>query len=230
MRTARTRRPERDSIGSTAGSGRRPLIAAVLVLAAGGCGKWPPVVDSKTDIENLPVETKSIRARGMPDNDISSLSRLHNLRVLDFGGGMAAQDAQITDRGLEKLSKLNLRKLENVNLGFNVKITNAGLASAARLDSVDTLLLPACPKLTDRGMPHLLRMKSLSYLDLRGCQGITDAGLLTLAGKAELKHLAIGGCRNLTEMGIAKVKRLRPDLVINKDDEEWRKYWQEYER
>src|SRR5207244_4430402 len=84
------------------------LLVPMALLVMAGCGKWPPIVKTKRDIERLPASQHSIRARGLADSDIPSLARLRELRTLDFAGGNAIEPARITDEGLAELAKLDL--------------------------------------------------------------------------------------------------------------------------
>ena len=59
----------------------------LLSLSLAGCGKWPPIVDSTSDIRKLSPDVLSIRARGLADHDQHALVHLENLRTLDFTGG-----------------------------------------------------------------------------------------------------------------------------------------------
>jgi len=154
-----------------------------VVLFVVGCGKWPPVVDSKGDIAKLPPSTDSIRARALADADIPSLARFQQLRILDFRDGYAVTNANITDRGLAALATLKLPQLETLTIGYTTNITDAGLVQIARMHSVRWLSLMVCPSITDAGLPSLLTMTNLTALDLRGCTGITDEGVLLLARK-----------------------------------------------
>ena len=56
---------------------------AALVLLC-DCEKWPDIVESKTDIESLPLNVTSIRARGLSDDDIPFLKG-HGVRVMGSG-------------------------------------------------------------------------------------------------------------------------------------------------
>jgi len=208
----------------------RLFVAILAFVEIGGCANWPPIVDSKSQIDRLDVNTVSVRARGLPDADIPALARLRQLKNLDFAGGMAVEDAAITDAGIEALAKLDLPELDCLNLGFNTRITNASLVHVATMDTLSMLLLPACPKITDEGLAPLLGMKRLVYLDLRGCQGITDKGLKSLAAKTGLHDLHLGGCRKLTDDGIAELQAKLPNLRIKKDDKQWNEDDRKYEK
>ena len=202
---------------------RRARFCLLLILLSvlAGCGRWPPVVETADDVRRLPVSAPSVRARGLPDSDIPSLARLHDVRILDFSGGMAVKEAKITNGGLAQLAKLDLPNLETLNLGWNNNITDAGLDSICQMHTLNMLLLPACPKITDAGLPKLLKAKNLTYLDLRGCPGVTDAGIQRLAGKTNWQQIELGGCPNVTAQSVARLQAALPKARIDKNDHEW---------
>jgi len=125
------------------------LIVPIVVLSVPSCGKWPPIVNTKEDIQRLATSEPSIRARGLPDRDIPSLARLKELRILDFSGGNAVMPARITDKGLAELAKLDLPQLETLTLGWCDNITDAGLAHIGRMQTINWLGLTSCPNITD---------------------------------------------------------------------------------
>ena len=196
-----------------------PALIASLLLS--GCGHWPPIVDTKRDIQRLPASAPSIRARGLRDSDIPSLARLHELRILDFSGGNAVMATSITDSGLAHLANLDLPHLEIFTLGYCGGITDAGLAHVGQMQTVTWLGLTACPQITDAGLPHLLTMRSLSGLDLRGCGGITDNGLQCLVVKTNWKTIMLGGCSNVTAAGVSRLQGALPNADVKKDEKEW---------
>ena len=68
----------------------------VLLFLAPGCGtNLGPIAETAHDVNRLPVSTQSLRARSLPDSDISSLTRLHELTGLDFSGGMVVEGAKV---------------------------------------------------------------------------------------------------------------------------------------
>jgi hypothetical protein len=194
---------------------------ALLVMA--GCGgKWPPIVNTKRDIERLPPSQRSIRARFLSDSDIPSLARLRELRTLDFSGGNAVGPAKITDDGLAELANLDLPQLETLTLGWCDEITDAGLAHIARMQTITWLGLPSCPKITDAGLRELINAKNLTGLDLRGCPNITDDGIQQLAAKKNWERIDLGGCPKITPQGVAKLQAALPNTpFLKKDDREW---------
>jgi hypothetical protein len=195
------------------------LAYPLLVLNA--AGDWPPIVDSKRDVEHLPRSTTRIRARALPDADIPSLSRFPLLEDLNFGAGRKAVAAAITDKGLAHLASLRFQSLDILMLGYCTNITDAGLPHVAQMHSVKWLSLMVCPRITDSGLPSLLTMTNLKALDLRGCPRITDKGLECLATKTNWQTIMVGGCPQVTEQAVSKLQRALPNAKVEKDEREW---------
>jgi hypothetical protein len=191
-----------------------------VLLLIPGCGtKWPPIVNTKRDIEHLPASQRWIRARGLADSDIPSLARLRDLRTLDFAGGNAVKPAKITDEGLAELAKLDLPDLETLTLGWCDEITDAGLAHIGRMQTIKWLGLTSCPKITDAGLRELINAKNLTGLDLRRCPNITDDGIHQLAAKKNWERIELGGCPKITAQGVAMLQAALPNAGVNKDDQ-----------
>jgi hypothetical protein len=180
--------------------------------------KFPPIVETRRDVEQLPASATSVRARGLSDSDISSLARLRQLRFIDFESGWGVEKANITDEGLARLSRLELPELDNLSLGDCGNITDAGLVYVGQMHTVTTLQLTGNPQLTDAGLQNVLTMKRLTYLDLRGCSGITDRGLLNLANKTDWKTILLTGSQNVTSGGVARLQSALPNAKIIKPE------------
>lgn len=189
-----------------------------------GCGDWPPIVETAADVRRLAATEKSIRARGLADDDISSLARLPDLDYIDFAGGMAVKKAKITDAGLEELAKLNLPHLDTLDLGWCNNITDVGVSHVCRIPTLTMLLLSACPNITDNAMSQVATTKNLTYLDVRGCPGITDRGLQVLAAKANWEAIELSGAPNVTAQGVAQLQAALPNARIDKDDQQWQEH------
>ena len=198
-----------------------PALVAVSLLCR--CGTdWPPVAETKHNVDQLPASQRELRARGLPDGDIPALERLHELTNLDFYSGCAVEKAAITDEGLLRLSKLDLPHLNILALGFCDSITDDGLTYVAQMSTVRVLMMMGSPRITDEGLPKLMTMKSLVYLDLRGCPGITDRGLQYLVAKKDWGTILFGGSRNVTPEGVARLQAALRHANIQKDDQEWK--------
>jgi hypothetical protein len=196
-------------------------IFALMTLFLCGCGYWPPIVNTKHDIEHVSVSEPAVRARGLSDQDIPSLAHLRHLNDLDFTGGYGVESAPITDSGLAELSKLDLPYLRTLSLGYCDNITDAGLTHVAQMHSVTWLSIEVCPRITDAGLKSVVTMTNLTGLDLRGCLGITDTGVDYLAVKTNWQTIMFGGCSNVTTDAVSKLQRALPNANIKKDDREW---------
>jgi hypothetical protein len=197
----------------------------LLLVIATGCGHWPPSVDSAADIANVPASEKTIYTRGLPDEDIPALAQQPHLTGIDFGAGVSVTRSKITDKGLERLAKLNLPNLDHLGLGWCDKITDAGIAHVCRIRTLKTLLLTECQNITDAAMSDLANCKNLTYLDLRACRGITDKGIESLAQNPNWQWIVLDGAPNVTGNAIAKLRAALPQTKVRKDDAEW-----EYQR
>jgi Leucine Rich repeat len=197
------------------------VIFTLTALFLCGCGYWPPVVNTKHDVERVSTSEPAVRARGLSDGDIPSLAHLRHLDDLDFASGYAIEPARITDSGLAQLSKLDLPELKTLSLGYCDNITDTGLNYVARMRSVTWLSLEVCPRITDAGLKSLVTMTNLTGLDVRGCGGITDMGLDYLSPKTNWQTIWFGGCSNVTIDAVTKLQRALPNARIEKDDREW---------
>jgi hypothetical protein len=200
---------------------QKGVVGGCLLLLFAGCGRWPPIVETKRDIAELSQLEKSIRARGLADDDLAQLTRFQDLATLDFSGGHAVKPAKITDAGLARLAELKLPKLDMLNLGYCTNITDAGLAHVGRMENITWLSLMACPQITDAGLKHLLPAQQLTSLDLRGCGGITDAGLAILASKTNWQSIMLGGCTNVSSNAVIRLQAALPQVAVEKDEWEW---------
>lgn len=189
-----------------------PSLLVALCAMLVGCGKWPPVVSSAREVRKVSVKEPAVRARGLPDAELSSLAHLTNLEHLDFHSGWAGGESSITDEGLKTLSKIPFTRLRVLSLGHCNRITDDGLVHLKNLKSVRWLSLMACKKITDEGLANLVPVSTLGGLDLRGCPHITDEGLMHLARMKNLGRVWLGGCPKVTPEGI---QRLRKGLVLH---------------
>lgn len=192
------------------------LNVAVLVtfttLFSVGCGDYPPVVNTKKDVERLSVTESSIRARTLSDDEIPSLSRLVSLRRIGFQGGWRAYPSKITDAGLAELAKLKLSSLEELDLGKCPAITNAGLEQIGKIPTLTFLILDENPNITDDGLLHLKELKKLDYLRLWACPNITDRAVDSISSITSLRELSFEQCLQITDAALpklAEVKNLR---------------------
>lgn len=193
----------------------------IMFLLLCSCGKWPPIVENSDDIKKLSPNETSVRARGLPDDDIYALEHLKKITYLDFSGGWAVKDAKITDKGLKILSELYLPMIETLSLGRNKNITDNGIKYLVKMKSVKWLSLMVCPNITNDGLRNLSIMSTLDALDLRGCNGITSSGLKYLSEMKNVKQILLGGCKNITPAAVEKLQAKLPNAKVEKDEKEW---------
>ena len=205
----------------TAVAGAVGATVMLVGLSFAGCGKYPDSVTSPRDVQRLPTSTQVIFARRLPDSGITSLSRLTELRDLDFCAGFAQFAPEITDAGLASLASLRLPYLSLLHLGYCTNITDSGLHHAALIDSLRTLRVEGCPHITDAGLQAVATMTNLTFLDLRGCSGITDRGLEYLSVKTNWEAIRLGGCPGVTAEAVSRLQTTIPWAEIKKDDAQW---------
>lgn len=157
-----------------------------------------------------PVEVKSvwIHAPRFRDRNLDFLTRTPQLEELTLPGFWDATYSQITDRGLENISRL--RCLRHLSLGSN-RITDRGLACLAELRSLEFLDLRSS-SVTDNGIALLGNLQTLITLRLR-VPLMTDFSLVQLARLENLVHLDLYGT-SVTGHGFAPLEG-RPPLLID---------------
>ena len=201
----------------------RYLASFMALTLLAGCGYHPPSFDSQEDLRRISRSHTNIRVRGLADEDIPALAERPDTTMLFFSDGWGIEDAKITDKGLLYLSRVPLKQLNTLDLGYCQGITNAGLRHLKPMDSVTLLSLRACQGISDAGLPELRGMKSLRQLDLRGCKGISDRGLEFIAGMPLLTWVVLGGCPNVSDAAVRRLQRQLPKAEVEKDDVEWRR-------
>lgn len=85
---------------------------------------------------------------------------------------------QVTDAGLEALMAA-LPQLTALNLKYIYRITDAGIATVARLTALEKLNVTKCKKLTDAAMTDIATFGQLRALKVSECELIGDAGALS---------------------------------------------------
>ena len=100
-----------------------------------------------------------------------------------------------------------LRRLENLDLDENPRITGAGLAFLAEMRNLQTLGLGG-NSLTDAGLEHLTALRRLENLGLGENPRITDAGLTCLVEMHGLRTLGLGDT-SISDAGLERLKVLK---------------------
>ncbi len=203
------------------------IIASVAVIVSSQIyltwhnSKYSSYIHQASDLQKRDKTLKYLRVRPLSDNDLILLERFKNLYGLYFNAGWGAYEAKLTDVGLKNLSEMKLPNLGALTLSHCSKITDKGLKYVANIRTIKYVSLAACPQITNAGLFNLSQSSNIDTIDLRGCNKITDKGLLFLSRMRKLKKLKLGGCTNITMNGIKELRKLLPNILIEKDDEAW---------
>lgn len=121
-----------------------------------------------------------------------------------------AQSENIKREDIEALA--HFKSLTSFN-PLSVKDSGAW-AGLAAISTLEKLWIDRNP-FSDVEIDHLLAVPKLTELTL-GNVDVTDAGLLKLVGMKRLKKLGLKPCPQITEAGLAKFKKARPDVQVEK--------------
>jgi hypothetical protein len=91
--------------------------------------------------------------------------------------------------------------------------TAGGLAHAAKIATLRRLDVSHAPTVRDDSLQLLAEMPLLEELKIGSAQ-LTDDGLQVLSAAKSLKKLSLSGLKMVTAAGIERLRRSRPDLVI----------------
>jgi len=135
------------------------------------------------------------KTAGMPAPGLGELSRLANLRHLEFD---VCEDAD-----LKTVARLVYLKSLAIN---DTNVSDAGLRELAPIQSLRSLSLCECRRITGVGFKSWDSCP-LQFLNL-GRSGVNNAGLEDVATIGGLQELWLAGS-NVTDAGIAKLARLK---------------------
>ena len=188
-------------------------IAALFLLLLPACTSMPSKVYSSKDALRLSPDTRSVAARGLPDEDMRALFRFRELEYLSFGIGRLSTDARITDRGLEILAERDWPALKCLQIHTNMNITDKGLETLAdmNLPVLEILVLDSNPYITDEGIKHVAGMRQVTNLNLSLCPRITDKGLKYLSEAPQITWLSLDECDGITDEGVSYLMEM-PNL------------------
>ncbi|MBS0211114.1 MAG: hypothetical protein JSS27_19385, partial [Planctomycetes bacterium] len=129
------------------------------------------------------VEWLCLSHGNLDDEDIKSIGKLAQLRLLHIDNAMIADE-----RSLSHVAEL--KHLERLQLRF-AGIGDLGLAKLAPLVTLRDLDVSINTSITDAAIPELLKLRELRCLNLNGAK-ITNQGLAILQGLPYLSSLEIG--------------------------------------
>jgi Leucine-rich repeat (LRR) protein len=163
-----------------------------------------------TLLSSIPTLEKIVLFRCRQVMNLSVLAACANLRVIH------AAATGVSDTGLETVA--DIATLTELDLS-HTQITNAGIASLARISSLQTLLLNSCSRVSDVNLLkscHSLRTLRADHTS------ITSAGITGLGDIDTLETVSLRGCgvdtaeglpRALQELNLSSTKlRTIPDL------------------
>jgi hypothetical protein len=153
---------------------------------------------------NLDPSVTWIRACGLSDDDIYSLSTRKNIEILDFCGGWTG----LTDKGLKNLADLNLPKLDRLELRYCNHISDEGLYYISQMEQIKSLYFGWYNGFTNAGLSHLSNMDRLSELCFQECKEINDEGLKYLSKMKSLRLLTTQGSEDITDNGLKYISHL----------------------
>ena len=169
-----------------------------------------------------------LRLRFNKISDISQLSSLSRLRVLDLGYNQRIRNLRplasltrleflsLADNKITNLSPLqNLTKLENLQLGYNPITDVSALANLRQLESLslnDTGLLSDISPLANLPLLQTLHLDSNAILDVSPLAGLSSLKTLTLSANGLVDVSSLATLSNLEGLSLAfnGVRNLRP--------------------
>lgn len=186
------------------------ILVSLAFLLTSCCASfyWPDPVCDASDVMNLDPSVTWIRARGLSDNDIHSLSTRTNIERLDFWGGWAVEELRLTDEGLKNLAGIKLPKLDRLELGYCDHISDKGLYYISKMDQIRSLYFVEYNRFSNAGLKHLSNMNELSELIFQGGKSIDDKGLKYLSKIKSLRLLTIQGSKDITDNGLEHISHL----------------------
>lgn len=122
-------------------------------------------------------------------------------RNLSYG----AQDIALLGRTFPKLNNI---------LTYSLDFGDDACAGLVEVPGLTNLSIINAGKITDAGLASIAKLKSLQSLTLQGCQ-MTDRGLELFLGRKSLKNLFIHSAP-VTDAGLAAFKKERPDVRVEK--------------
>lgn len=176
-------------------------------LSLDGCARMSENVCTILALRAEQLNTLNLRGIAVTDNAVHDLSRgCPLLKALDLSSNNPFGGSQISDDGVEALSKLVM--MERLNLQGAV-ITDAGVCFIAEnFPNLKALNLGSCYRITDEGVGNIVRnTENLTHLSLFQCFNLTDVSIHNISRNlASLKHLDLHSC-----VGLEKVLTILED-------------------
>ena len=187
---------------------RRLCIACALAVGVSfysGCGHYPAKVSSRWGILWTSSSETMIVITDLPLEDWSGLQKFTELEHLHIGGQTTVG---VEDAHLQVLSRLNMPKLRDLNLGNFIHITDDGIRGLTNLHSIESLGLREAG-ITDQGLLTIARgLPRLTALGVERCRSLTMAGFLTLTNAPHLDDVGM----SVGDLTQGQVERIMTEL------------------
>lgn len=141
------------------------------------------------------------------DEGLRAIGQISRLRQLDICGCSA-----VTGNSIDTLDQLS--NLERLQLDFRPSITDASLASVAKMRRLRSLFLHG--PLTDVGIRQLKQLTALEKLSLSG-KDVTDDSLETIISLSRLTSLDLSGT-GISDAGLSLLQALHNLVELNLED------------
>lgn len=157
----------------------------ISIIAANSCGSHPADIKSERDINNAPENVERIRIGLLPIKDYPALSRLVNVKDVDFFtmDGTGANDAK-----LKAFSELEWPELKEVCLLNCPAVTDAGIRQLSKIPSIQGIQLEGT-SISDESLVILTKSVNLKGINVANCPNVTVKGLFVLAEFENLEEL-----------------------------------------
>lgn len=110
----------------------------------------------------------------------------------------------VGDVGVEAIAT-RCPRLRVANLSYCIRITDAAMASLAKLNDLQQLELRGCRKVSSIGLTFLASgCKQLKELDMKHCSGVDDAGIFSL----------VTGCTQLRQVLLQWVHHKNQRIIV----------------
>jgi hypothetical protein len=142
-----------------------------------GCGDWPPVVETVSDVKRLPLAQREIRCIGCGQAEIEAVAeRLRGLDYLFLNSKSSATDASI--QAIATITTLRQLVIRDAS-----RISDDGVTTLSNMPGLQELMLYDAAKLSDHGLLSLGSSRSLQKLYVSGAAAVTARAVKELQEK-----------------------------------------------
>jgi hypothetical protein len=147
-------------------------VLGVVLCACGG--HWPPVVETVSDVNRLPVSQRDVRCIGCGRAEVEAIAA--RLRYLDYL--LLNTDSTVDDASITAVASIGtLRQLVISNAS---RVSDEGVSRLSAMPRLRELMLEDAKRLSDKGLLALARSKTLESLYVSGAPGVTEGAVRQL--------------------------------------------------